>query len=151
MTKSSSARRHDVEDRDDVSMLDARREPGLVDEHRDELGVLRELPVEALDRDRPREPRRAARATVVNGSHPPDGDFAEDDVAADLDRLFAHSESIPKGARSRAVDRVRYMRDKPLGRGTCREQTEAGARGFAGDAERVSGFSAERRGTPRPG
>jgi hypothetical protein len=33
-------------------VLDARRESRFVEKHRDELGVLRELRVKALDRDR---------------------------------------------------------------------------------------------------
>ena len=53
--KSSPSRGHDVERRHDVGVADARGEARLVEEHRDELGVLRELRVQALDRDRARE------------------------------------------------------------------------------------------------
>ena len=55
---------HDVERRHHVRVADARGEARLVEEHRDELGVLGELRVEALDRDGAREadgPDAAAR------------------------------------------------------------------------------------------
>ena len=41
----------DVEDRDDVRVVQARREPRLVQEHLDEALVLREVRQHALDRD----------------------------------------------------------------------------------------------------
>ena len=54
--------RDDVERRHDVRVADARGEPRLVEEHRDELGILRELRVQPLDRDGAREAARRAGA-----------------------------------------------------------------------------------------
>ncbi len=44
-------RRADVEDGDDVRVVEAGAEAGLVEEHRDEVRVLREVRQDALDRD----------------------------------------------------------------------------------------------------
>ncbi len=60
----------DVEGADHVRVPNSRREPRLVEEHRDELGVRRELRVKTLDRDRAREPNRPDEATEVHGRHP---------------------------------------------------------------------------------
>jgi hypothetical protein len=43
---------HHVERSHYVGVLDARREPRFVEEHRDELGIFRVLRVQAFDRDR---------------------------------------------------------------------------------------------------
>ena len=64
-----AAGRDDVERRHDVRMADARREPRLVEEHRDELGVGRELRVQALDRDRAREADRPEQPPKMDGGH----------------------------------------------------------------------------------
>ncbi len=65
-------RRHDVERRDDVGVADARGEARLVEEHRDELGILRVLRVQPLDRDRPREPDRSQKRPKCTVAMPPD-------------------------------------------------------------------------------
>ena len=73
---------HDVERRDHVGVADARREPRLVEEHGDELGVLRQGRVQSLDGDRPREPDGAQQAADVNGRHPAGGDLGVQRVAS---------------------------------------------------------------------
>ena len=50
-------------------MTDHRREARLVEEHRDELGILRVRVVESLDRDGAREARRPQQAPDVDGRH----------------------------------------------------------------------------------
>ena len=49
---------HDIERADDVGMTHARREPRLVEEHRDELGIFGELRVQSLDGHGPRKADR---------------------------------------------------------------------------------------------
>ena len=74
---------HDhVERGHDVRVPDARGEPGLVEEHRDELRVLREVRVEALDGDRAVEAAGAEQPAYVDGRHAAGGDLAEDRVTA---------------------------------------------------------------------
>ena len=69
-----AARGDDIERRYDVGMPDTRREPSLVEEHGDELGVRRELGVEALDRHRAREADRSEQASKMDRGHTPCGD-----------------------------------------------------------------------------
>ncbi len=73
----------DVERRDDVRVPDSRGEPGLVEEHADELGIVREVLVEHLDRDEPLELAHASRSTHVDRAHPPHREETQDLVAAD--------------------------------------------------------------------
>ena len=68
--------RDDVERRDDVGVPDARREPGLLEEHRDEVGILREVRMEALDRDGAREPDGSEQARKMDRGHAAGGDLA---------------------------------------------------------------------------
>src|SRR5262245_5178917 len=51
--------RDDVERRNDVRMMDARGNARLIEEHRDEIRVLREMRVQALDRYGARESARS--------------------------------------------------------------------------------------------
>jgi hypothetical protein len=74
--------RHDVERLHDVGVPKARREARFVEEHRDELGVLRELRVEALDRNRAPEADLAHETTVVNRCHAAGGNLSVHGVAA---------------------------------------------------------------------
>ena len=60
--------RDDIEGRDDVGMLDPRGEGGLVQEHRRERVVGRQLLVHALHGDQPRA-RGAPTATEIDGGH----------------------------------------------------------------------------------
>ena len=55
----------------------------LVGEHRDELGVLGELRMEPLDRDRAGEARRAEQPPEVNRRHPAGSYLVIEDVATD--------------------------------------------------------------------
>ena len=57
-------------------MPDARGEPGLFEEHRDEVGVLCEVGMEALDRDGAREPDGSEQARKMDRGHPAGGDLA---------------------------------------------------------------------------
>ena len=97
-----------VEHRHDVRVLDARREASLVEEHRDELRVARELRVEALDRHRPREPGRASEPAQMDGRHPAMRDLLEENITPDRSGLMlllceahrpsAYSRSTPGAA-----------------------------------------------------
>ncbi len=78
-----AAERDDVEGRDGVRVADARGQPGLVEEHRDELGIARVLRVQSLDRDRARETNRTEEAPVVDGRHPAGSDLAIERVPSD--------------------------------------------------------------------
>ena len=66
----------DVERGDDVRVPDARREPRLLEEHRDELGVLGEVRMQALDRDRAREADGPEQAREMDCGHTAGGDLA---------------------------------------------------------------------------
>jgi hypothetical protein len=78
--------RDDVEGGDDVGVPDAGREAGLVEEHRHELGIARELRMQALDRDRLGEADDAEQATEVHGRHPTGRDLLVERVAPDDSR-----------------------------------------------------------------
>ena len=58
-----------VADRDDVWVAHARRQPGLVEEHGDELALLGQVGVQLLDGDRPPEPRRPHQPPQVHAGH----------------------------------------------------------------------------------
>ena len=81
--KSSPSARPTSSVGDDVGVTDARREPRLVEEHRDELGVLRELRVQPLDGDGTREAHRTEQAPEVHGGHAARGDLVVERVAPD--------------------------------------------------------------------
>ena len=87
------AGRDDVERRDHVGVLHARGEPRLVEEHRDELGVGRQVRVQALDGHGPREADGPDDAAQVDDRHPPRGDRVVHLVATDTVR---HHEDIPR-------------------------------------------------------
>ena len=72
---------HDVERGDDVRTPDARSQARLVEEHRRELRVLRELRVQALDRHRAREARWPEQAAKVQRGHPAGGDLPIERIA----------------------------------------------------------------------
>ena len=74
---------HDVERRDHVRVADARNQARLVEEHRDEIRVLREVSVELLDRDRPREAFRSDEAPDVDGGHPARRDLPVERIPSD--------------------------------------------------------------------
>ena len=66
---------------------DSPREARLVEQHRDELGVGREVGMEALDRDFAREPGVPRQAPEVDARHPARRDLFVECVAADHARL----------------------------------------------------------------
>ena len=95
---------HHVEGRHHVGVADARHQPRLLDEHRLELGIGREVRVEVLDGDHPREAGRTGEARQVHRRHPPRRDLLEDGVAADLlersaelTRFHVHTEASGRG------------------------------------------------------
>ena len=73
---------HDVHDGHHVWAADARGEASLVEEHRHELGIGRELRVELLDGDRPREAGRPEEPPEVHRGHPARCDRLVERVAA---------------------------------------------------------------------
>ena len=69
--------RSDLEDGDDVGVVDPRGEASLVEEHLDELGVPREVLVQALDGVEALETPRPAQAREKNRPHPPAGELRD--------------------------------------------------------------------------
>src|SRR5690606_24449818 len=67
--------------------VDARRDARLVEEHVDELVVLDEVRVDALDRDPLLEAARPVHAGEVHARHAADADLVDDAVAAEEERL----------------------------------------------------------------
>src|SRR5262249_34499377 len=63
--------------------MDARSEVRLVEEHRAELGILRELRVHALHGDGARKPERAFLPPEIDRSHPACRELAEQLVTFD--------------------------------------------------------------------
>ena len=72
-----------VQRRHHVGVPDARRQPGFVEEHRDELRVLRELGVEPFDGHRASEASGSEQAAIVHRGHPPSRDLIMDRVPTD--------------------------------------------------------------------
>ena len=64
-----AARGDDVEHGDHVAVLEPRGDARLVEEHRDEVRILRELGVQSLGGDDPREALVAHESREVNGRH----------------------------------------------------------------------------------
>ena len=77
--------RHDVDDGHDVRVANARREPRLLEKHRDELVVARELGVKSLDRDGPGKSTLAEQSPDVDGRHSAGRDLVVKDVPSDDD------------------------------------------------------------------
>ena len=82
-------------DADDVRVVDTRREDGLVDEHAGEALLGREVIVNHLDGDGPREPGMADAAREVEHAHRSRAEAREDAVATErasrLERVHAPS------------------------------------------------------------
>ena len=81
---------------DDVGVADARGQARFVEEHGDELGIERELRVQALDGDRPREPTFSHEPRQVHGRHAAGRDPVEDGVAT-----HEHGSRYGRGHRAR--------------------------------------------------
>ena len=79
----------EVEDRHDVRVGEASRDAGLVDEHRDELGVARELRQDALDGHLLGEPVRPGALGEVHLRHPASGEPLDELVRAEPRGGFA--------------------------------------------------------------
>jgi len=71
-----------VVDADDVRMIEPRREPGLVEEHLDELLVAREVREDALETDELLEAGCAGLPRQVDLGHPAGGDELDELVLA---------------------------------------------------------------------
>jgi hypothetical protein len=80
----------DVQRRGDVGVLDARRQPRLVEQHRHERGIRGEVRVKPLDRHRPREPRGPEEAPEVDRRHAAAGELVAQRVATDEQRRCGH-------------------------------------------------------------
>ncbi len=72
----------EIEDLSDVRMAQPGEEAGLVQEHRDELGVVRQLREDPLQDDRPLDPFDPPHPREVDLRHAPNGDFANDLIGA---------------------------------------------------------------------
>ncbi len=66
-----------VEDSDDVGVVDERRDPRFIPEHRGELLAFRDVWMHSLDRDDPLKPAGAELPAHVDGRHAPRGDGGE--------------------------------------------------------------------------
>ena len=75
--------RHHIERGHDVGVADACGHPRLVEKHGDEVGVLRELRVQALDGDGAREPFGPEQPAIVHRGHPPGCDLIVDRILAE--------------------------------------------------------------------
>ena len=76
-----------LEDGHHVGVVDPGGEPGLVEEHLDELLFPGEVRVELLDGDEPREAARPGEPAQVDGGHPPGGQLADELVGVELPSL----------------------------------------------------------------
>ena len=72
--------RDHVEHGDDVRVADAGGDARLLEEHRDEVGIVRELRVEALDGDGAGKTSLGGQAADVDRRHPPRGELVVEDI-----------------------------------------------------------------------
>src|SRR5690606_26811442 len=86
----------ELEDLDDVRMRELRREAGLVEEHVDEVLVLRERREDALDDEPLLEAGWSRLAREEDLGHPADGDELLELVLAER---LAHRSQLPVGTR----------------------------------------------------
>ena len=75
------------EDLDDVRMIQASRQLGLVDEHPHECRIVRKMRQDALDHEHPFEAGRALDAPLEHLGHTPAPDALVERVLAELNRL----------------------------------------------------------------
>jgi hypothetical protein len=78
-------------------MADASREPSLVEEHPDELGLERQVFVEDLHRDEPLEASDADDTSKMHRRHPARGDALKKLVPADLHSIERRPSRAPNG------------------------------------------------------
>jgi hypothetical protein len=74
----------EVDDGDDVRVVQARRELRLVEEHVDELALVRQVLVHHLQREHPLKARLTGDARQVDLAHPSRGQLADGLVAAEV-------------------------------------------------------------------
>ena len=86
-----------VEDGHDVGVMNARREARLVQKHRDEFLLLREVRVEPLDGDETAEPPRPRDAREVHRPHATSGDLRDQLVAVEALGPSAAVEELERG------------------------------------------------------
>ena len=87
--------RPQLEDLDDVGVVEAGRQLGLLDEHARELGVVGEVRQDALDHEHALEPGGTLDAALEDVGHAAAADAFEQRVFAELNRLRKH---YPHGA-----------------------------------------------------
>ena len=109
--------RPDLEDGDDVRVVDARGEAGLVEEHLDELGVPRQVLVEPLDGVKPLKAPRAAEAREKNRPHPPARELRDQLEPIELrSNHLRHDDEAPDLAVT-AASRALFCSSRSEGRG----------------------------------
>ena len=74
---------HHVERRHHVGVMNACRQPGLVDHRRQKLRIVGQVGVKPLDGDRAREPYRAEQPPEVDARHPARRDLVVQRLATD--------------------------------------------------------------------
>ena len=95
--------RPDLEDGDDVRVVDPRGEARLVEEHLDELGVAREVRMQALDPDEALKAPGAGEAPEVHRRHPAGRELGDELEAVEPSPLaFDGNELAAQGSGSRA-------------------------------------------------
>jgi hypothetical protein len=124
----------EIEDLRDVRVVDARGDAGLVEEHVDELVVLDEVRVDALDRDPLLEAAGPVHAREVHARHAADADLVDDAVATEEEGPRQPCPPCPRPGRHGWRHRVRHRR--PPGQRDHRVPPHCGQRG--GEAERPS-------------
>ncbi len=88
-----------------VRVVDPRRDTRLVEEHVDELVVLDEVRVDALDRDPLLEPARPIHPGEMDARHAADADLFDDAISTKEerpDRLLGSGRPIARGGQGRA-------------------------------------------------
>ena len=97
--------RANLEDGHDVRMVNPGREPRLIEEHLDELGVPRQVLVEPLDRVEPLKAPRAAKAREKDRPHPPARELCDELESIQLRfNHLGHGERAPKLGTQQAVE-----------------------------------------------
>ena len=87
----------DLEDGHDVRVVDARGEARLVEEHLDELGLLREVRVQPLDRDEALEAGDAREAREEHRRHAAAGELGDELVAVEAFAFSVLREELGQG------------------------------------------------------
>ncbi len=140
--------RPDLEDGHDVGVVDPRGEARLLQEHLDELGLAREVRVQALDPDEALKAARAGEATEVHGRHPSGRELRDELETVEPSVLaFDGDELGAQGSGSRAKCMGLIMTSRGASEGPFDAgPTDPDDRRHARTARRVSHPSRGRRG-----